>query len=120
MVFELLKAGLLHDENGKLSNRMRLKALELLGFGIWENAQDITELHTKRASSENLALLQKENVEVLEVDDHTLHIATHTAFMIGSEFSKKADAKQKERFLEHIRLHKKMRALENELEPKAE
>ncbi|MDD4110900.1 MAG: hypothetical protein PHS54_05075, partial [Clostridia bacterium] len=54
MVFQLLNAGLLHDESGKLSNRMRIKILDLLGFGIWENSQDINELHIKKATTENL------------------------------------------------------------------
>lgn len=115
MVFDLLKAGLLQDENGKLSNRMRVKALELLGFGIWENSQDINDLHTKRASGENLEMLKGKMQEVLEVDNHDLHIAEHTAFMIGNDFMKKADKKTKEMFLEHIRLHKKMKKFEAEL-----
>jgi hypothetical protein len=115
MVFDLLNAGLLQDENGKLSNRMRVKALELLGFGIWENSQDINELHTKRASNENLQIFEGEQVEVLEIDDHPLHIAEHTAYMIGSDFLKKAGKKIKEDFLKHIRAHKKMQDFENML-----
>lgn len=114
MVFDLLNAGLLQDENGKLSNRMRIKALDLLGFGIWENAQDINELHTKRASEENLKMIKGEKVQVLEIDEHDLHIQEHISFMIGSEFSKKYDEKTTERFLNHIRLHKKMKKLQTE------
>ena len=120
MVFDLLNAGLLQDENGKLSNRMRVKALELLGFGIWENSQDINELHTKRASTENLELFKGNVAEVMEVDDHDLHIAEHTAFMISNEFSKAGDNKMKERFLKHIRLHKKMKQIQNEIETTAQ
>ncbi len=115
MVFDLLNAGLLQDENGKLSNRMRVKALDLLGFGIWEASQDINELHTKKASNENLEMFKGDKVEVLEIDDHNLHILEHTAFMIGSDFLKKSDKKTKEEFLKHIRLHKKMQAYENAL-----
>ena len=62
--FELLKAGLLQDENGKLSNRMRIKALELLGFGIWENAQDINELHTKKASKVSVLLYPSSKIKL--------------------------------------------------------
>lgn len=116
MVFDLLNAGLLQDENGKLSNRMRIKALELLGFGIWENAQDINELHTKRASEENVMLFKGENAEVLEIDEHDLHIAEHIAFMIGTEFSKNQSEKIKNMFLKHIRMHKKMKKLQAEID----
>ena len=91
MVFDLINAGLLQDENGKLSNRMRVKALELLGFGVWENAQDINELHLKRAASENLKMIESgETISPLEVDEHDIHITEHTAFLLGGEFEKKA------------------------------
>lgn len=112
MVFDLLNAGLLHDENGKLSNRMRIKALELLGFGVWENSQDINELHQKKASCENAKLIQGESAEVLEIDDHILHINEHIAFMLGGEYAKKQTKEMEEKFLEHIRMHKKFQKLE--------
>ena len=118
MVFELLNAGLLYDENGKLSNRMRVKALELLGFGIWENSQDINELHTKKASSENYEMFQLNKKEPLEIDDHSLHIQEHTAFMLGGDFQKKENKQLLNIFLEHIRMHKKMKNITMELENK--
>lgn len=107
MVFELLKAGLLHNEDGKLSNRMRIKALELLGFGVWENAQDIGELHQKRASSENAKIIAGEEVSVKEIDDHELHIQEHIAFMLGGDYEKKSTPEIENKMLEHIRMHKK-------------
>ena len=119
MVFDLLNAGLLHDENGKLSNRMRVKALDLLGFGVWENAQDINELHLKKASSENLKFLKGETkIEPLEVDDHDIHISEHTALMLGNEFAKKAERNEKltEIVLKHIRAHKQMKAMQESVE----
>lgn len=120
MVFDLLNAGLLYDENGKLSNRMRVKALDLLGFGIWENAQDLNELHTKKASCENLDFLNNKKVEVLEIDNHDLHIAEHTAFMLSKEFMDKHDKQLQESMLSHIRTHKKMKSLEQEMSVKGE
>lgn len=118
MVFDLLNAGLLHDENGKLSNRMRVKALDLLGFGVWENAQDINELHSKKASNENLKLLSGEKLEPLEVDDHDIHITEHTSLLLSGEFEKKAKANSSltENVLKHIRKHKQMKAIEKSIE----
>lgn len=106
MVFELLNAGLLSDENGKLSNRMRIKALELLGFGVWENSQDINELQKNKASSENAKLIDGEVAKVMEIDDHNLHINEHIAFMLGGDFEKRKNDKIEENFLKHIREHK--------------
>lgn len=113
MVFDLLNAGLLHDENGKLSNTMRLKVLELLGFGIWEDALDSNSLQIERARRENIEFLEGKNPEVLEIHDHDLHIATHTAFMLSGDFEKLAKEKSdlKEKMLKHIRSHKQFKKI---------
>lgn len=121
MVFDLINAGLLQDENGKLSNRMRVKALELLGFGVWENAQDINELHLKRAASENLKMIESgETISPLEVDEHDIHITEHTAFLLGGEFEKKAQKNPRltEIILSHIRMHKQLKNLNKQIEEK--
>ena len=117
MVFELLNAGLLHDENGKLSNRMRIKALDLLGFGIWENAQDINELHTKRASQENYDMVNGKQVEVKEIDNHDLHINEHIAYVLSSEFSnrQKYGKEIEQKILNHIKQHKKYKQIETSI-----
>ena len=70
MIFELLSRGLLSDQDGKLTNRMKSKVLEMLGFGLWEGGQDMNELHIKKAQDENLKIMRGEKVKVLEVDDH--------------------------------------------------
>lgn len=121
MVFDLINAGLLQDENGKLSNRMRVKALELLGFGVWENAQDINELHLKRAASENLKMIESgETISPLEVDEHDIHTTEHTAFLLGGEFEKKAQKNPRltEIILSHIRMHKQLKNLNKQIEEK--
>lgn len=109
MVFDLLNAGLLQDENGKLSARMKVKVLELLGLGIWENAQDQNELHLKKAENENLEMMNGKESKVLEIDEHSLHIDKHVAFMLGGDYEEKRllDPEIENRFLNHIRQHKK-------------
>lgn len=109
MVFELLKAGILTDDKGKISNSMKSKILELLGFGIWENALDLNELHIKKADSENLKMLDRIEKDPLEIDDHNLHIERHIAFMLTEEFEKRAEENPaiEKSFLRHINLHKK-------------
>ena len=118
MVFELLNAGLLHDESGKLSNRMRNKALDLLGFGIWENARDINDLHIKKASNENQMAANGEEISVSEIDDHSLHIQEHTAYILGGAIKhQKLGQKDIEKALvQHIREHKKYMKLTQEID----
>lgn len=117
LIFELLNAGLLYDEKGKLTTRIKAKTLEMLGFGMWDTQYDLEELHMKKAGKENLSLLNSDSeLEVLEVDNHALHVDEHVAFMLGEEFSRTIKQKPyiKEKLLEHIRTHKRFLEKEGE------
>lgn len=101
-VLNLLQLGLLQDENGKLSDSVRNKVLDALGFGTFENARDISHLHLNKAERENLILRERE-AEADDYDDHELHIVEHTrALLSGGEESEE----EKERFLRHIHSHR--------------
>ncbi|MBQ8468677.1 MAG: hypothetical protein IJ542_02855 [Clostridia bacterium] len=105
LLLELYSKGLLSDENGKISNRTRVKILESLGFASWENSQDISIMHSKKAIKENLNIEEVESP--LEVDDHKIHIEEHTRFLISDE-SKKFSDEHNQKILEHIKQHKKL------------
>ena len=94
---------------------MRLKALDLLGFGIWENAKDINELHTKKAANENFEMLNNNRNKVCEIDNHDLHINEHIAFMLGNEYKQGSSAEIEQQFLKHIREHKQMMSFEKSI-----
>ena len=108
MIYTLLDKGLLSDENGQISATMKNKILEMIGFGVWEDIKDLNELQIKRADNENLDMMEKENVEVKEIDDHNLHVNEHIAYMLSGNFFKEADKETEEIFLKHIREHKKL------------
>ncbi len=104
MLLKLYEAGLLTDEEGKVSKENKTRILEAFGFNGYENTRDISALHITKASEENLAL-QKTAVEVDTYDDHALHITEHTRFLLGEEFKKRGNKEIKERFAAHIRAH---------------
>ena len=110
MVFDLINAGLLNDNGNEMSDKMKVKALELLGLGVWENAQDTNELHIKKADSENVKLLGGKRVEPSQIDDHALHIDRHIAFMLNGDYEKKLAVRPELEsiFLAHINKHKNM------------
>ncbi len=110
LIMTLLDKGVLYDENGTLSNKMKCKILEMLGMGVWENAQDVGELHIKKAGNENLKILGGDTCDVCEIDNHELHINEHIAFMLGEDFEKssKKSKKIEEFMLQHINKHKKL------------
>lgn len=108
MVFELLNAGLFSDENGKISNRMKTKILDMIGFGVWENTQDLEELHIARAGKENLMFLNLQSSNILPIDDHKIHINEHTAFVLGGEIENLSEKDAIiQNLLKHIEEHKK-------------
>ena len=106
MLMDLIKQGLMFDEDGKFSHSTRKRCLDLLGFGMWEDGVDLTTLHINKAKEENLESVGKE-LRVLPVDDHKIHIDEHIAFLIGNEI-KKLNNKEKieEKILTHIDQHK--------------
>lgn len=110
MIMEILKLGLLHDENGKLKETAKLKILETLGFGNWQSARSCDELHIKKAAEENEEFSKGGKREVDENDDHALHIGEHVKRLISKEGGR-LDEKQSKALGEHIRKHKQFRRL---------
>jgi len=113
MVIQLLELGILGDEKGRLSVANKQKVLEMLGFGNWESAREVDELHEKRAKEEN-EKVKDGPIEIEEVDDDDLHINEHVKAVIGNDYA--LDKQAKERMLEHIRMHKKKKALMKKIE----
>lgn len=108
MLFDLISKGLMFDQDGKFSQTMRKKCLDLLGFGMWENTVDLCELQINHAREENLQLLKGEPISILPIDDHKLHIDQHIAFLLSGELKDKENKKEIEsKLLEHIEQHKK-------------
>lgn len=109
-VYELIDAGLLADDTGKLSERTKAKLLEILGFGSIDNTLDIESLHINKADEENLSGFKKP-IGVDEYDDHELHIAEHTRFLLSAESEGvRKNPETKKNALEHLRAHKTMAA----------
>ncbi len=106
VIFKLYEAGLLSDDDGKVSIENKNRILQAFGFGSFENARDISALHIAKAGEENLQLKSQELAPDV-FDAHALHITEHTRFLLSEEFKKCADKEQvKQRFLAHIQLHK--------------
>ncbi len=109
MLLDLIKQGLMFDQDGKFSEYTRKKCLDLLGFGMWDNNIDLHSLHIERAKEENLNFLKNEKVEILPIDEHQLHIDEHTAFLLSANIKDREDYKTiKENILNHILEHKKL------------
>ena len=121
MLFDLLNMGLLSDENGKLSDAMRGKVLDAVGYGGWEDVRETSDLQAARARRENLHCAESD-LNVDEIDDDALHTAEHVRFMLSGEFNRLCDTQKglHEKMLMHIRAHKRQKRLKEEAEHGAE
>ncbi len=115
MLFDLLNAGVLSDSNGNLSPTAKAKVLSMMGFGNWEAAQDVTQLHIARAERENVDI---DHAEVLSVDDHAVHVETHVKHVIGCDIDN-ADKTYRDKVIKHIEEHKKFLKPSEKDEPRA-
>ncbi len=112
MVFDLLKLGLFADEAGRLPSGTKAKVFEILGFGNWEDARSVDELHIKKAQRENLELESGDAVPDV-YDDHALHISEHVKLCISTKCSR--DAALRERVAKHILAHRQLQGLDEGL-----
>ena len=109
MLLDLIKEGLMYDDDGKFSQSTRKRCLDLLGFGMWENAVDINSLQINRAKEENITISNNQELKILPIDDHKIHIDEHTAYILGGEIKKKINGQKIiEKLLKHIEEHKKL------------
>lgn len=108
-VEELLKLGLLSDENGKISNRNREKILEMMGFGNWEAARSLDEAHIRKAAIENAEMGEGKDPGIEDVDDHDIHVTEHARFLVAGRDTLSAEAKKA--INKHIRAHKAIKRM---------
>ncbi len=106
MIFTLLDKGLLTDENGNITKSMKAKIMENLGFGVWDTSVDLSDLHIKNADTENSKMNEAVEVDVKEIDDHSLHINQHISYMLKVVYAGEVNKKIEEIFLKHIRVHR--------------
>lgn len=111
-LLKLYEAGVLTDEEGKLTTENKQRILDAFGFGSYENARDISALHVAKAGEENLEMQEKDVVPD-SYDEHALHITEHTRYLLSAELKTSTRREEwKQRFVKHIQMHKQMQKQE--------
>lgn len=111
LALELLQIGLFADpDTGRITRETRSKLMEIFQLGNWEAAVDIDEMHTIRAQREALDFEGGIAPNVMELDDHALHVSEHTKYALSAEFRKlvEHDEDAARRWLDHIQQHKEI------------
>ena len=103
MIFKLYESGLLSDDSGRLRPATKEKVLALLGYKDLDYQKGIARLQEEKAQGENQAMLGGE-VEVDEIDDHSIHSDEHTRYFLSEHLS--LTKEQKQNFYKHIKMHK--------------
>lgn len=103
LLLKLYDSGILSDENGVVNSTTKNKLLTILGLNGLESYESTNELHKKKASKENLNIIELN--DPIEIDEHKIHIDEHTRFLISSE-SDNLLPEEKNHILEHIKKHK--------------
>lgn len=106
MILDMFKLGLLSDENGQVSERMKYRILELLGYGSIEGAQELSAMQVKRSQRENVEGIAK-GVMPSGLDDHAVHIEEHTKYMLSGEYEN-LDKARREKYERHLSEHRRL------------
>jgi len=109
LTLELLQAGLFNDpDTGRMTRETRAHLLEIFELGNTEAAIDLDDLHNGRARRENLLILGRQQPKVEPFDNHSLHVAEHTKFILSAEFRKlkERDPETAAAFEDHLAQHK--------------
>ena len=104
-MLEMLKTGLLGDDNGLVSLRTKGKILDILGYGSLDNAQDMANLHRSKAEKENIELIDN-YVLVDEYDNHDIHVEEHLRKILEEDVNGKNKKEYLERLKKHYKEHK--------------
>lgn len=101
VIYEALDRGLFSDADGRLPTVAKNKILEFLGYTSFTDERDLDGLNRTRAGEENIAMAHAD-AEVKGYDDHAVHIAEHTAYLLSEKVEKSVER----RICGHIEAHK--------------
>ena len=104
-ILEMLRTGLLSDNNGVVNLRTKGKILDILGYGSLDNVQDLVGLHRNKAEKENLDMLECD-VIVDEYDDHGVHIDEHLRKILEEDVNSERNEIYLKRLKKHYLEHK--------------
>ena len=78
--------GLFADENGKVPDRFKMRAVNLMHIGDYDSLMSEGELQSKRAKRENTLLLSGVIPETDVFDDDAVHLDEHRRFALQMRY----------------------------------
>lgn len=108
--FDAYNMGLFTDNDGRIPERVKLRALEFMKIGSYTDIMNMNLLHVQAAQRENVFFENGVVPKVSEFDEHAIHIEEHLRYVLQMDFQllkmKKPDYAAA--LEEHIRQHKQI------------
>lgn len=84
--FDAYNMGLFTDSDGRISQRVKNRALEYMKIGNYSDIMSINTLHIQAAQRENIFFENGVIPQVSEFDDHDIHIEEHLRYILQMDF----------------------------------
>lgn len=110
MVFDFLNTPLFLNEQGQIDQEMKSRIFQMIEMGDWEDGDSDQELHLSKADRENKAMGEGTIPQVVNYDDHVLHIKRHNNYRLSVDYEElKAQNVMVEQVFEaHLNQHLQM------------
>lgn len=114
---EAFNMGLFTDAQGRISERVKKRALECMKIGNYSEIMSINSLQVQAAQRENEFFERGVIPKVSEFDEHVVHIEEHMRYILQMRFQvlKRRKPQLAAQIEQHIRDHKKIVAAEQQM-----
>lgn len=106
--FDAYNMGLFTDNDGRIPERVKLRALEFMKIGSYSDIMNINLLQIQAAQRENVFFENGVVPEISEFDEHEIHIEEHLRYILQMNFRllKMKKPEYAKAIENHIREHK--------------
>ncbi|MBQ8637141.1 MAG: hypothetical protein IJ423_05640 [Clostridia bacterium] len=116
--FDAYNMGLFTDDEGRIPERVKLKALEFMKIGNYSEIMNLNTLQIQSAQRENVFFENGAVPKVSEFDEHQIHIEEHLRYMLQMDFQilKWKKPEYAAAFENHLKEHKAIADMEEQQE----
>lgn len=108
--FDAYNMGLFTDGDGRIPERVKMKALEFMKIGSYSDMMSMNTLQIQAAQRENVFFENGVIPKVSEFDEHEIHIEEHLRYILQMDFQllKHRKPEYAEALENHLREHKEI------------
>ena len=114
--FDAYNMGLFTDNEGRIPERVKLRALEFMKIGSYSDIMNLNSLQIQAAQRENVFFENGVIPKVSEFDEHSIHVEEHLRYILQMDFQllKMKKPEYAEALENHIREHKQIQQTEEQ------